>query len=315
MAANGSVPLYILNTSREQDEDEEAILYAYVSLQSVLTLVILLGNGFVLYAIIRHIRLKRTPTFILITNLVAADLFMGLSLPVQALSRLGVFPLPVDYCCFIRLAVMTLASFASLFSVLLTAVDRYLGVCRITHYSTIASPNRVTLAVVVVWIYSAVFAIYPIHYFTIDSAIVIKAGECMYRDSLSKVYALFIPLQYFAILFLMCFLYFKIHRVAMRRRRLISCDSFTCTRGVKIQQELKTAKLMAVIITVFVFCWTPFGIYQVYEAFASSVNPTVARLGNASVFLGIINSAVNPLIYPLQNKVFRRTFKRMLKIR
>ena len=306
--------MYIVNHSEEGEEDKAAI-YVYVFLQSVLSLVIILGNGFVLYAIIRHIRTKHSSTFILITNLVVADLFMGLGLPLQALSRLGVLTLSADYLCFIRLAAMTLASFASLFSVLLTAVDRYIGVCHFTKYSTLASPKRVIAAIVIMWIYSAVFAIYPVHYFTIDSAIIIKAGECLYIDSLSQAYSLFIPLQYFTILIVMCFLYVKIHRVAMRRRRLISCDSFTCARSVKIQHELRAAKFMAVIITVFVFCWTPFAIYQMYEAVAMDINPVIARFGNASVFLGILNSAVNPLIYPFQNRIFRRAFEKMLKMK
>ena len=251
----------------------------------------------------------------LITNLVAADLFMGLMLPLQAVSRLGVLPLSADYICFVRFASMTFASFVTLFSVLLTAIDRYIAVCKFDVYSTTSSPKRVIAAIVVTWIYSAVFAVYPVHYFTIDSAVTIKSGECFYRDSLSELYSLFLPIQYFTILILMCFLYFKIQSCAMRRKRLVSCDSFTYTRGVKIQSELRAAKLMAAILVIFVFCWTPFAIYQVYEAVAKHINPLIARLGNASVFLGIINSVVDPWIYPLRNRVFRRAFENVLKIR
>ena len=312
--AIGSLPLYQISQNSTTKEDK-AVIYVYVFLQSVFSAVILFGNGLTLYVIVRHIRMKLSPTVMLITNLVAADLFMGLMLPIQAVSRLGVLPLPADYVCFIRLAAMTFASFASLFSVLLTAVDRYLGVCKFDVYPAVASPKRVLTAIAVMWIYSAVIAIYPVHYFTVDSAITITSGECIYRNSLSEVYSIFIPLQYFTILMLMCFMYFKIQRVELRRRRLVSCDSFTYSRTVKIQRELRAAKLMAIILTVFVFCWTPFAIYQLYEALAESINPVIARLGNASVFLGILNSVVDPLIYPLRNKVFRRAFENILKIK
>ena len=210
---------------------------------------------------------------------------------------------------------MTFASFVTLLSVLLTAIDRYVAVCKFELYPAISSPKKVIAAIAVTWIYSAVFAIYPVHYFTIDSAVTVKSGECLYKDNLSKLYALFLPTQYFAILVLMCFLYFQIQRSAMRRKRLVSCDSFTYTRGVKIQKELRAAKLMAVILVIFVFCWTPFAIYQVYEAVAKQINPLIARLGNASVFLGIMNSVVDPWIYPLRNRVFRRAFESVLKIR
>lgn len=307
------VPLYLVNQELVTKEDK-AVIYVYVFLQTVLTLAILLGNGVVLYAIVRHIRIRRTPTFMLITNLVAADLCMGFMLPLQAVSRLDVLPISTDYVCFIRLTTMTFASFATLFSVLLTAIDRYIAVCKFDLYATLASSKRVITAIVIMWIYSAVFAVYPVHYFTIESEITIKSGECVYRDSVSEVYPIFIPLQYFAILILMSLLYFKISRSAIRRKRLVSCDSFSCTRGVKIQRELRAAKFMAVILVVFVFCWTPFAVYQIYEAATENINPVIARLGNASVFLGIINSVVDPLIYPLRNKLFRRAIKSMLKI-
>ena len=268
-----------------------------------------------LYVIFKRIRIKRNPTVMLITNLVVADLFMGLMLPLQTVSRLGTLPLTADYVCFVRLASMTFASFVTLFSVLLTAIDRYIAVCKFDMYFATSSPKRILAAIVVTWIYSAVFAIYPVHYFTIDTAVTVKSGECLYKDSLSELYSLFLPIQYFAILILMCFLYFRIQKSAMRRKRLVSCDSFTCTRGVKIQRELRAAKLMAAILVIFVFCWTPFAIYQVYEAVAKEINPLIARLGNASVFLGIMNSVVDPWIYPLRNRVFRRAFENVLKIK
>ena len=277
-------------------------------LQISLTIVIMFGNGLVLVAVVKYIR-KATSSCVLIVNLAIADLLMGLILPVQAFSRLYMPFASSKYSCFVRMSTMVLSSFSSMFAVLLMAVDRYLGVCHCVLYHRNVSIRKTMFAVVTMWIYSIFFALYPIHYFINTSL-----SSCVVKQIVSPQYLLLIPVQYFIILLSIGLIYFNICKVALNRRRVISVDlGFVLTsRVVRLRRELRTAKLMAAILIVFFFCWTPFAVVWVYDLNKETTNGTVAILADASIFLGIINSAVNPIIYPLQNRDFKKAFREIV---
>uniref|UniRef100_A0A183TWT7 G_PROTEIN_RECEP_F1_2 domain-containing protein n=1 Tax=Toxocara canis TaxID=6265 RepID=A0A183TWT7_TOXCA len=66
---------------------------------------------------------------------------------------------------------------------------------------------------------------------------------------------------------------------------------------ISVAKEKRAAKTIAVIIFVFSFCWLPFFCSYVSQAF---------------VWLGYINSSLNPFLYGILNLEFRRAFKKIL---
>ena len=82
---------------------------------------------------------------------------------------------------------------------------------------------------------------------------------------------------------------------------------------ISLSKERRAARTMAIIMTVFVLCWLPFFIMYVAFAFCArcaQVSPWVIQL---IVWLGYINSTLNPIIYTIFNLDFRRAFKRLLQ--
>ncbi|XP_052071141.1 adenosine receptor A2b-like [Mytilus californianus] len=117
-----------------------------------------------------------------------------------------------------------------------------------------------------------------------------------------------LPVQYFVILFSMCTMYVMMCRAAVtKRRQIVSVESNLVlnSRLMKFQHELRAAKFMAVILVIFMFCWTPFAISLVYQASATKLNELLIHISEISAFFGVLNSFVNPVVYPLQNRRFR----------
>ncbi|XP_072025485.1 histamine H1 receptor-like [Amphiura filiformis] len=83
-------------------------------------------------------------------------------------------------------------------------------------------------------------------------------------------------------------------------------------RKMSITKEKKAAKQLGIIVGCFVSCWLPYFIVFLIVAFCEKcVHPEVY---NALIWLGYINSTLNPFIYPMCNTNFRKAFKRILHI-
>uniref|UniRef100_A0A1I7VGQ7 G_PROTEIN_RECEP_F1_2 domain-containing protein n=2 Tax=Loa loa TaxID=7209 RepID=A0A1I7VGQ7_LOALO len=80
---------------------------------------------------------------------------------------------------------------------------------------------------------------------------------------------------------------------------------------ISVSKEKRAAKTVAVIIFVFSFCWLPFFCAYVILPFCNScyIHPKIMQ---AFVWLGYINSSLNPFLYGILNLEFRRAFEKIL---
>lgn len=82
---------------------------------------------------------------------------------------------------------------------------------------------------------------------------------------------------------------------------------------ISLSKERKAARTMAIIMGAFVVCWLPFFIIYVLFPFCSYCSTLVDfRLVHCIVWLGYLNSALNPIIYTVFNLDFRRAFQQLL---
>ncbi|XP_006872243.1 PREDICTED: histamine H1 receptor [Chrysochloris asiatica] len=83
--------------------------------------------------------------------------------------------------------------------------------------------------------------------------------------------------------------------------------------GLHMNREWKAAKQLGCIMAAFILCWIPYFIFFMVIAFCEKCcNEQVHMF---TIWLGYINSTLNPLIYPLCNENFKKTFKKILHIR
>lgn len=84
---------------------------------------------------------------------------------------------------------------------------------------------------------------------------------------------------------------------------------------ISLSKERRAARTMAIIMGAFVVCWLPFFLmYVIFPFCGDCAAATNFRVVNAIVWLGYINSTLNPIIYTVFNVDFRRAFKNLLTV-
>ncbi|TNN82147.1 Histamine H1 receptor [Liparis tanakae] len=83
-------------------------------------------------------------------------------------------------------------------------------------------------------------------------------------------------------------------------------------QSLRIHKEHKAAKQLGFIIAAFLLCWIPYFITFMVMAFCKEC--VHHDLHMFTIWLGYINSTLNPFIYPLCNGNFKRVFKNILHI-
>ena len=78
------------------------------------------------------------------------------------------------------------------------------------------------------------------------------------------------------------------------------------------KRERKTAKILAIITGVFVVCWLPFFVLTFLRALIPEYRD-YNLLFSIFLWLGYINSSLNPAIYTIFSPDFRSAFKKLIK--
>lgn len=82
------------------------------------------------------------------------------------------------------------------------------------------------------------------------------------------------------------------------------------TRRISLKREWKAAKTLGVIMGAFIFCWLPFFILTSIRPYCTCEINSV--LEKCFLWLGFLNSSLNPIIFPFFNKDFGPAYRRML---
>uniref|UniRef100_UPI00398F15D0 histamine H1 receptor n=1 Tax=Pristiophorus japonicus TaxID=55135 RepID=UPI00398F15D0 len=89
-------------------------------------------------------------------------------------------------------------------------------------------------------------------------------------------------------------------------------QSVQYVQGLLIVKERKAVKQLGFIMAGFMVCWIPYFVAFMVMAFCDTcINHNLHMF---TIWLGYINSTLNPFIYPLCNKNFKKTFKTILHI-
>ncbi|XP_038148218.1 histamine H2 receptor-like [Cyprinodon tularosa] len=287
------------------------------------------GNVLVCLAVGLRRRLWRTANCFVV-SLAVADLLLGvLVLPLSATLELRSRKWPFGgTLCNIYISMDVMLCTCSILTLLAISVNRYLAISSPLSHSQRITPRRVTFTIISIWVLSLTFAFMPIHlgWNTADYRVqnldwefgdegTDKGLYCQFEwnNNYVLIYAFG---SFYLPLLVMCGMYFCIFRVAREQVRRIraTTPSFARSATAAIAREHKATVTLAAVLGAFIICWFPYFTYFTWMGVKEKTNPP-NMLHSIVLWLGYLNSTLNPILYPAFNRDFRQAYGELLRCR
>ncbi|XP_067364132.1 trace amine-associated receptor 1-like [Channa argus] len=249
-----------------------------------------------------------TPTNYLIASLAVSDLFLGLLVMFPSMIRC------VETCwyfgdifCKVYMSSDVMLCTASILNLSFISLDRHYAVCHPLLYTRKMTSKVVLIMIMLIWSISAFIGFgmifLKLNILGIEEfyhSYIACEGRCILFQSglsgtVSSVLSFYIPGL------IMLGVYLKIFLVAQRQLQRIQKARMTST------SQTKATKTLAIIMGAFLSFWTPFFVCNSIDPFINySIPPAVFE---TLVWVGYMNSTVNPLIYAFFYSWFRKTLQ------
>ncbi|XP_056301260.1 trace amine-associated receptor 13c-like [Danio aesculapii] len=282
------------------------ILYVAAAAVALLTVC---GNLLVIISV-SHFKQLHTPANILILSLAVSDLLVGVFVMPFHLSWL------IESCwtsspvmCSVFNFVTFQATSASVHTVALIAVDRFLALSFPFLYSEKISPTVICIATLLNWLFSLIYnftLLYTNGNFT-DS---MCPGQCLYIvDGVSSLIDLLIvflmPCTLIIILYTHVFVIAKKHATAIRALQVHNSTESSKNK-ISDKSERKAALALGILVFVFLLCLLPYYIFSLTNFLRDD---SFSNVINSVLILFYLNSSINPLMYALLYPWFKRSLK------
>ena len=215
--------------------------------------------------------------------------------------------------CRLSFSFQALSVLSSVYTILVISIDRFCVVC--FPLKIIVTKTRIKFCIVCIWLVAITFATPP---FVVGTLLAVgKKHICIpfwEKSVISSTHytLLFVVFSYFVPLLTITTIYLIIgvklwNSVAPGHHSEGEIERMRVIRR-------KPTKMLISIVVVFALCWLPLQTGVVLRWFAPEFYNMYVPLKVQYIFLwfGIVNSAINPFIYPIFSEKFRSEFKRIL---
>uniref|UniRef100_A0A663DVG0 Histamine H3 receptor n=1 Tax=Aquila chrysaetos chrysaetos TaxID=223781 RepID=A0A663DVG0_AQUCH len=303
------------------------------ALMVLLIAVTVAGNALVMLAFVADSSLRTQNNFFLL-NLAISDFLVGafcipLYVPYVLTGR-WIFGRSL---CKLWLVVDYLLCTSSVFNIVLISYDRFLSVTRAVAYrAQQGNTKRAVLKMVMVWVLA--FLLYGpaiISWEYISGQSIIPTGECyaeffynwyfLMTASTLEFFTPFISVMFFNLSIYLNIqkrtktrldIFHEVHNQSFTEEMEMSPEAKLSLKRCKWEQkEPKVAKSLAIIVGIFGICWAPYTLLMIIRAGCHG-HCISEYWYETSFWLLWINSAVNPVLYPLCHYSFRRAFIKLL---
>ena len=289
-----------------------------------------IGNSLVCISVIKFRHLRTNTNFILL-SLAFTDLSMVIIMVLNAattVTRKWIFG---EWGCQAVASIGLSLSFISILHLCFLSVDRYIAIQKPFRYQFIITKRRVRNILLLIWLSVAVLTNIPLADFEFRADTYGCAQGCADRELISNKpsspYIFFLVSVFviipFAIIF---FSNIVVFRTAFRQARQLSreerrlresladiCDEDETQQEKSsethsMKREIKSAQTFALVVGLFLCCYTPFYTAGTYRKIAGP-GKVPSNVMLITMWIAFANSFCNPIVYALRYLPFREAFK------
>ena len=260
-------------------------------------------NVFVLMVFFLHKKACTVPE-IYLSNLAAADLVLLACLPFWAvnLSKQHNWVFGRVMCRLVNLGI-NMNVFCSIYFLVLVSIDRYVALVHTMSHNRLRRPKYARLGCLMVWGFGLLAGVPTLVYREVQTrcnntycSLNYTLNEHLLFQGLQILFSFIIPT------FIISFCTFNIIKALQNR----------LNEGSKSQNDEHNATtLVLAVLLAFVICWLPFHVFRIVELLKysglSGINTKVVDICiQIFVYLAYFNSVLNPLLYVIVGKNFRK---------
>ena len=251
------------------------------------------------------LRQLQTSTHRVLLSLAVSDFMFGLVfIPITAWTT-GVCWVWGDEACVLYFYFGGILYQASLGSMVLISVDRYIAVVKPLHYQRLMSPSKVSLSICLIWIWAVVLCFISMN----DTFSSDKHVGCLGQCIVSRFIEIDVVFYWLIPFGIILFLYIQIFWEVIKKGKTTS-SNFSSSQ-VKQRSDFKAAKNLGSVIVAYVICYLPF----YCTAYSGNTLKKLNKVYVFSAIMGFLNSAVNPILYVLIYPKFRKAFRAILTLK
>ncbi|PSN53994.1 Allatostatin-A receptor [Blattella germanica] len=243
----------------------------------------------------------RSTTNLLIINLAVADLlFIVFCVPFTATDYVLPFWPFGDIWCKIVQYLIVVTAYASVYTLVLMSLDRFLAVVHPITSMSIRTERNAIAAIAVTWVVILLASV-PVY---------LSHGEVTYTYSSAEHTAciIFFLTSYATPLALICGLYLWLLVRLWRGAAPGGHVSAESRRGKK-----RVTRMVVVVVVIFAVCWFPIQLILVLKSVDKyEITNTSVMIQIISHVLAYMNSCVNPILYAFLSDHFRKAFRKVI---
>ena len=291
----------------------DALVWTETVVLAVINVVAFFGNLLTCYAVYRNHRLRTLPNLFVIALAISDILMSTFCMPFTVVTLFhGRWMFGEKFCHFDGFGALTFG-LVSMSTMGLIAVSRYYCVVKPEKYIALFKKQRAFLYIAVVWFAALVGSLPPI--FIKNGRFEFQPGKamCLYTFESNIPYTVFIECVYIAAPFtIITICYSKVFRAVSRSNQVFSQENNLHQLRTNVE-EAKVTKTLAAVMVGFTCCWLPISVMDNIDAARGEHTlPRQAYLTYA--FLAYLSTTINPFIYGVTNRQFRREYKTILKM-
>ena len=290
----------------------------------LMIIAIIFGNVLVLVTTWLDKRLHN-PSKYFVACLAFADLLVGVfSVPIRLhlyLTDLTIL-VPINLCRFWTW-IDTCCEVASIVTLTIISIDRFYKIGHPFQYRSQMLTSKSVLIITIIWLISGLHATLGLFSYDDSRGVIALAGKGCITDNkifitVTAAIFFFLPLL---ILFIMYALIFHVAHTQHKRNRKGKLGRTMSSRSKnpgnkEIYQEVKTAKILLLVVSAFTVCWAPLFTIFLISSYRPDYMPTSTHANQilGTIFIVILpsfNSLCNPIIYACFDREYNSAFKQL----